>query len=235
MQGILKQLRLYLDSLQQAVAFHKGVIHQLNNAIYKEYEVICIYLHSGNNCIRWAALFLHLPSFQMNSSGISPYRTLNGNENPWFHIAVMNPNKLVCLSTAMKLGMLSQGTLCSSHICSIHPCDFSPCKGRCCSGWYSWETLVALHMQAHLPLLHQAGGYTGISPVFPSLKSFSRWAPLRGDSSISMQQLRVWGKSPALHGCLHAPADLPELGEAPLDAQSCIQSRSCRKHQQLKP
>lgn len=36
MQGKLKQLSLDLDSLQQAVAFHKGVIHQLNNAIYKE-------------------------------------------------------------------------------------------------------------------------------------------------------------------------------------------------------
>jgi len=52
MHSKLKQLRLYLDSLQQAAAFHQGVIHQLNNEIYKEHEVICIYLHSGNNCIK---------------------------------------------------------------------------------------------------------------------------------------------------------------------------------------
>lgn len=152
MQSKLKQLRLYLDSLQQTAAFHKGVIHQLNNAIYKEHEVICIYLHSGNNCIKWAWFFSHLPSFQMNSSGISPYSTLNENQNSWFRIAAMNPNKLVCLSTGMKMGTLFQSTLCSCHICIIRSRDFRQCKGRYCNGWCLWETWIALCVQAHLPL-----------------------------------------------------------------------------------
>lgn len=162
MQGKLNQLRLYHDSLEQAAAFHEGVIHQLNNAVHKEHEVICIYLHSGNNCIKWSWFFLHLPSFLMNSSGISPYSTLDENQNPLFHTAVMNPIKLVCLSTVMKTGVLFQGILCGCHVCVIPPHDFSQYKGRYYNRWCLWVMWFVPRIQGHLLLPCQAGDYTGM-------------------------------------------------------------------------
>lgn len=150
--------------------------------------MICIYLHSGNNCIKWARFFSHLPSFQTNSSGISPYSTLNENQNSWFRRAAMNPNNLVCLSTGMKMGTLFQSTLCSCHICIIRSRDFSQCKGRHYNGWCLWETWFAPCVQAHLLLRTQAGDDTGMPvQVQPALllgPSRRRWGnpdePLSG-------------------------------------------------------
>lgn len=124
---------------------------------------------------------MHLHSFRMNSSGISPYSTLNENENPWFHRAAMNPNKLVCLSTVRKTGTLFWGTLCSCRIGIIRPRDFSRRKGKVLQRVVLVRDMSCTAYTSTSPAPPPGWGYSGMpARVQPDLllgPSWRRWDP----------------------------------------------------------
>lgn len=93
----------------------------------------------------------------------------------------MNPNKLVCLSTMVKMGILFRNILCSCYICILCPHVFSQNEGRLFTTGSAWERYQLY--QVHKPFscsptrLGIAQNGSAVQPVLLFAPSHRRWGP----------------------------------------------------------